>query len=373
MERLQKEQILKDLSKKIVFLVGPRQVGKTWLAKEISTHFEHSVYLNYDNLADRDIIKKQAWREKTELLVLDELHKMAEWKNYLKGVFDTRLPNQKILVTGSARLDVLRQAGDSLAGRFFTHRLLPLSVRELDWAKYQSPVAGLLDRGGFPEPFFADIPLDADRWRKQYVDGLIREDILDFEKIHDLRAMQVLLTLLRKRVGSPVSFASFSREMGISLSTVIKYIQILESLYIIFRITPYTHSIARSLLKEPKIYFFDCAMVEDEGPRFENLIAVSLLKHLYGLTDFRGETWSLNYIRTKEGREVDFCLVHDDRIDTMIECKVSEAQISPQLFYFSERYDFKGIQLVREIRHERKAEKNIELRRAEEYLKELFI
>jgi uncharacterized protein len=374
MRRLQKDLILKDLPKKIVFLVGPRQVGKTWLAKDIAGQFEHPVYLNYDNRADREIINAQAWREKTELLILDELHKMPEWKQYLKGVFDTRLPHLKIIVTGSARLDLLRQAGDSPAGRFFTHRLLPLSVRELEGSDYKDPLTRLLDRGGFPEPFLAGSVYDAQRWRNQYVDGLIREDILDFEKIHDLRAMQVLLSLLQGRVGSPVSYASLAREIGISLSTVIKYIQILEALYIIFRITPYTKSIARSLLKEPKIYFFDSAMTDDtSGARLENCIALSLLKHVYGLVDYRGETWNLHYIRTKEGREVDFCLVHDERIDTMIECKVSENQISPQLFYFHDRYDFRGIQVVQELRHERKTDKKIEVRRASEYLKELLL
>lgn len=374
MQRSQKERILQDLPKKIAFLVGPRQVGKTWLAKDIATQFEHSIYLNYDNQNDRDIIIKQAWRENTELLILDELHKMPEWKNYLKGVFDTRLPHLKILVTGSARLDLIRQAGDSLAGRFFTHRLLPLSVRELDGQKYKDPVARLIDRGGFPEPFLAEDVYGSQRWRKQYIDGLIREDILDFERIHDLRAMQLLLKLLQGRVGSPVSFVSLAREIGIALSTVLKYIQILEALYIIFRITPFSHSIARSLLKEPKIYFFDAAMTDDaSGARFENSMAVSLLKHVYGLIDYRGENWNLQYIRTKEGREVDFCLVLDDRIDTMIECKVSESQRSPQLFYFNDRYDFRGIQVVQELRHERKTDKNIEVRCASQYLKELFL
>lgn len=127
MERFQEAAILLDLKKKMVFLCGPRQVGKTWLAKKIASDFPKSVYLNYDRLEDREIIRREGWRSSAELLVLDEIHKMKGWKNYLKGVFDTRDPHLKILVTGSSRLEMFRHAGDSLAGRFFRHRLLPFS------------------------------------------------------------------------------------------------------------------------------------------------------------------------------------------------------------------------------------------------------
>jgi uncharacterized protein len=374
MRRFQTDQILKDISKKIVFLVGPRQVGKTWLAKEIAGKFSHSVYLNYDYLKDREIIKDEAWRENTELLILDELHKMPQWKNYLKGLFDTRSPILKIIVTGSARLDFLRQAGDSLAGRFFTHRLLPLSLRELDKTPYSGNIDRLIERGGFPEPFLAEQIFDAQRWRQQYTDGLIRTDILDFEKIHDLRAMQLVLALLQQRIGSPVSFTSIARDVGISPSTVLKYIQILETLYIVFRVPPYAHSIARSLIKEPKIYFFDTGMVEgDAGARFENFMAVSLLKHVYGLVDYRGEAWDLRYLRTKDGREVDFCLVKKGRVDSIVECKVAEKQVSGHLYYFCEKYGLKGVQVLQELKQERKINASIELRRAKDYLEELFL
>jgi hypothetical protein len=374
MRRLQTDQILKDIPGKIVFLVGPRQVGKTWLAKEIAGQFKHSVYLNYDSPQDRGIITDAAWRENTDLLVLDELHKMPQWKNYLKGLFDTRSQILKIIVTGSARLDFLRQAGDSLAGRFFTHRLLPLSLHEIDKTPLSGALDRIIDRGGFPEPFLAEHDVDAKRWRQQYADGLIRTDVLDFEHIHDFRAMQLVLALLRQRVGSPVSFTSISRDVGISPSTALKYVQILETLYIIFRVPPYAHSIARSLLKEPKIYFFDTGMVDgDAGARFENCMAVSLLKHVYGLVDYRGEAWDLRYLRTKDGREVDFCLVGKGRIDSIIECKVAERQVSGNLLYFCEKYGLKGYQVIQELRQERKIGASIEMRRAKDFLEELFL
>ena len=205
MKRAQQDIIVKDLARKMVFITGPRQVGKTSLALAISDGFEKSLYLNYDNFSHRDIIHKADWIPDTQLLILDELHKMEGWKNYLKGIYDTRPPYQQILVTGSARLDAFRQSGDSLAGRFFRHRLNPLSMSEIPDST-DKDLALLLERGGFPEPFLAESVDDANRWRLQYVDGLIRTDILDFERIHDFRAIQLVFELLRRRVGSPVSY-----------------------------------------------------------------------------------------------------------------------------------------------------------------------
>jgi len=234
MKRQQKQHILNDLKKKMVFITGPRQVGKTWLAKEIARLFPKSVYLNYDSAGDRKIIKDETWLEDTQLLILDELHKMKGWKNYLKGVYDTKPAGMMILVTGSVRLEAFRQQGDSLAGRFFRHRLLPFSPAEVSHADESVDQTFFLSRGGFPEPFLADNNTDADRWRMQYIDGLIRTDILDFERIHDFKAIQLILELLRSRTGSPVSYQSIAEDVSVAPNTVKKYIQILESLKLIF-------------------------------------------------------------------------------------------------------------------------------------------
>jgi uncharacterized protein len=367
MERKQKTIIMKDLKKKMVFLTGPRQVGKTWLAKDISKSFSNSVYLNYDSLDDRKIIKKEAWLPKTELLILDEIHKMPGWKNYLKGVYDTRPEHMMILITGSARLETFRQSGDSLAGRYFTHRLLPLSPSEIN----SDDLEKFMKRGGFPEPFLAEDDTEADRWRMQYIDGLIRTDILDFERIHDLKAIQLILRLLRSKVSSPVSYKSIAEDVGVALNTVRKYIQILEALYIVFRVPPFSSNIARSIIKEPKIYFFDTGMVEgDEGVRFENMVAVSLLKYAYGMVDYKGKPYSLNYLRTKEGAEVDFCLVNNDKPELMIEAKRSDPVPGKSILYFNNKYGIPGLQAVLHLKHE-KVEKGIEIRRGADYLKSL--
>jgi len=373
MKRLQHEFILKDLAKKMVILTGPRQVGKTSLARQIAAAgVAKSVYLNYDAFADREIIRKAAWLPDTELVILDELHKMAEWKNYLKGIYDTRPPHLKILVTGSARLDTFRHSGDSLVGRFYRHRLNPLSVAEIPDAT-EATLDRLISRGGFPEPYLAEESLEADRWRLQYIDGLIRVDILDFDKIHDLRAMQLTLDLLRQRVGSPLSYTSLAQDINCAPNTVRKYVEILEALFIIFRIPPFHRNIARSLLKEPKVYFYDTGLVQgDEGIRFENMVALSLLKHLNAIEDYQGKRAELRYLRTKEKKEVDFALVIDNEPVTLIEAKQSETDISPSLRYFHQKYGIPAIQLVRYLRQERMVD-GIELRRAFDYLRGLVL
>lgn len=357
MKRYLSERILSDLDQKMVILTGPRQVGKTTLAKALQSHYKRPQYLNWDITGDRRILAAQSWSIRSDLLVLDEIHKMRNWKLYLKGVVDSRIAGQSILVTGSARMETFRQSGESLAGRYFSMRLHPFSVKEwveLTDARPDDALDRLIERGGMPEPFLADDQVQAERWRQQYFIDLVREDVLEFSRIQEIRVMRLLVELLRERVGSPLSIASVARDLQVAPNTVAKYLDILEALYVIFLIRPIHRNVARAILKEPKVYFFDTAYVRgDEGVQWENACAAMLLKHVHFEQDILGKQATLHYLRTKEGAEVDFVLCEDGEPVRLIECKHSDHRPATALIKFAGLFpQAESIQLVRELRQE---------------------
>ena len=359
MERYLRTSVEADLARKMVFLVGPRQVGKTTLAKALMARYPRAQYLNWDVANDRRIILGQTWSPRAKLLVLDEVHKMRGWKAHLKGAWDGRGEGQSILVTGSARMEPFRQSGESLAGRYFSLRMHPVSVRE--WcaasaAKPEDALDRLIERGGFPEPFLAQDPGEADRWRRQYLEDLIREDVVEFSRIAEIRAMRLFVGMLRERVGSPLSFASIARDLQVSPTTVAKYLDILEALYVVFSVRPYHRNIARAILKAPKVYFFDSGLViGDQGARLENACAAMLLKHVHFLQDVEGRAASLHYIRDKEGGEVDLVLCRNNVPVLLAECKHADAAVSRMMLNLAARFPkAEALQVVRELRQEEK-------------------
>jgi len=357
MKRYLDDLVLNDLATKMVVLTGPRQVGKTTLARQLMSSFESPQYLNWDVLQDRAVLQRQSWNPRAGLLIMDEIHKMREWKSWLKGVVDGRSQNQALLVTGSARMETFRQGGESLAGRYFAYRLHPFSVRE--WCEQQnlSPANALdhlLERGGFPEPCLAANAVQADRWRAQYFNDLIREDVLEFSRLHEINTMRLFVEMLRERVGSPLSLASMARDLAVSPATLKRYLDILQALFIVFTVQPWHHNIARAILQSPKVYFFDTGLVRgDDGIRLENAVAGMLLKHVNFLQDATGRPVGLHYIRTKDGAEVDFALSEGGKVVQMIECKWGDSKPHRGLMRFAEQFaDADAVQVVYGLRQE---------------------
>ena len=327
-----------DLKKKMVFLGGPRQCGKTTLAKMLLKKLPGK-YLNWDSREDQRLILSEGWTADERLIVLDEIHKHPKWKNMVKGMYDTTKEEHDFLVTGSARLDVYRRGGDSLLGRYHYWRLHPFTLDELPAGI--DPAEGferLLKVGGFPEPFLDNDVRESRRWREERYDRIIRDDIRDLENFKNVQQMDLLLQLLRERVGGMINVANLARDVQVSAVTVARWIEIFEKMYVVFRVTPYAKKLPRALVKPFKIYFFDNAdVIGDEGVKLENLVATHLLKRTQFLQDFRGEKWNLHYLRDKEHREVDFVILRDGVIQEMIEVKWQETAPSKALTYFGEK------------------------------------
>lgn len=332
--------ILDDLRSKMVFISGPRQVGKTTLAKGIlSGHFSSGRYLDWDLDEDRQDILKKRWDRDEKLLVFDELHKFPKWKTWIKGVFDVFHESHAFLVTGSARLDIYRRGGDSLMGRYHPWRLHPFTLDELP--EGISPEEGfqrLMTLGGFPEPFVSGDERLARRWRRERFDRVLREDIRDLESIRNIQLLGLFVDLLRQRVGGLITLSNIAMDLQISPKTAKAWLDILERMYLLFAVRPYTKSLPRAVLKPPKVYFFDNGdVLAGEGERFENLVATSLLKQLHFLEDRDGYRYELRYLRDKEGREIDFVIIKENHLEELVEVKWADEEISKSLLYYAER------------------------------------
>lgn len=333
MKRYLEERVRKDLRRKMVFVAGARQVGKTTLARRILG--AGPGYLSWDIAEDRERILKRELPV-SRLWAFDEIHKYRSWRNYLKGLYDAAARRQEILVTGSARLDFYRFGGDSLQGRYHLLRLHPFSIAELG-LRTQKEFLDLLTLGGFPEPFLSGSEEEARRWSRQYRARLVQEEVVSLERVTDLGNLELLLLNLPERVGSPLSLNSLREDLQVAHKTVSNWLTILERLYAIFRIGPFGSPRLRAVKKEQKHYHLDWSVVSDPAARFENLVACHLLKWVHYQQDARGRDLELCYFRDIDRREVDFVLVDRRRPVRLIECKWGDAGIGLGLRYLKAR------------------------------------
>jgi hypothetical protein len=352
------EHFLKN--RQMLFLVGPRQVGKTTTSLNIAESIHKHFYVNWDSQEDRKLIlqgpdavaaalelQMPQLGEGKPFVIFDELHKYRKWKIFLKGFFDKYAKRVQILVTGSARLDVYKAGGDSLMGRYFLYRLHPLSVAELLSSELRKeelvsprPINDLeyqmlFDFGGFPEPFLRRDPLFSSQWERSRRHQLFKEDLRDLTKIQDYAQMELLAELLQEQAGKLTSYTSLANKVNVSIDTVKRWIKVLKSFYYCFTIQPWTPNVVRSLIKEPKVFLWDWSLVKEKGARVENFIASHLHKAVHYWTDRGFGEYGLHYLRDKEKREVDFLVSKNKKPWFIVEVKSAETKgLSKSLYYF---------------------------------------
>lgn len=336
-------QFIKEtIKKRAVFIGGPRQVGKTTLALSFlgsKAGTKHRGYLNWDHAPSAEKIRKTELPPGEPFLVLDELHKFKTWKRWIKGVIDVEKDARKIIVTGSARLDLYQKGGDSLFGRYRYVRLHPFSLNELQSQKPKMGLEELFTFGGFPEPLFSKSRKELKLWQKERLRRIIREDVRDTQLIQNISGIEMLAEALPERVGSPLSIQNLSEDIQVDHKTIKRWIAVLESMYFCYRLPPFGAKKIRAVKKEQKLYLWDWSVIEEEGARWENLVASQLLKFCHWLEDSEGETMELRYLRDIDKREVDFVVIKNKKPIFAVECKTGEKAISPSIHYYAERTD----------------------------------
>lgn len=360
--------------KSMVFLAGPRQAGKTTLSRIIAEGFVNSLYCNWDIPEHRarliqdpsfftSLIRRDA---STPLIIFDEIHKYRDWKNYLKGVYDQYAADYKFLVTGSGRLDLYQKGGDSLAGRYLMFNLWPFTLgevaerdRSLDEfladplaisaspGGYLAEKWGLLENlSGFPEPFLSGKSPSYRRWSNAYSQRLIREDIRELTDIRAVNDIETLYHLLPSRVGSPLSIPSLAKDLKVSYNTVQSWLALFERFFLTFNLPTWTERISRAIQKERKLYILDTPRIKDPAARFENMVALELLRAISCWNARGAGNFSLHFVRNKEQQEVDFLIANDREPFLLVECKLGDDQPAKSLLAAQRALEVPAVQLV---------------------------
>ena len=361
--------------KSLIFLAGPRQSGKTTLARIIAEGFTNSLYCNWDipdhrtRLLENPTFFTSLTRRDTStpLIIFDEIHKYRDWKNYLKGVYDQFSADYQFLVTGSGRLDLYQKGGDSLAGRYLMFNLWPFTVGELGnstrsltdfLADPLALPAGLDEQhaevwekletlSGFPESFLRGKVASYRRWSSAYSQRLIREDIRELTDIRAVTDIETLYHLLPSRVGSPLSVPSLAGDLKVSYNTVQSWLAIFERFYLTFSLPTWTDRISRAIRKERKVYILDAPRIKDPAARFENMVALELWRAVTSWNAVGAGDFSLHFIKNKEQQEVDFLIADGREPFLLVECKLGDEQPTKALLTAQRALRVPAVQLVR--------------------------
>jgi hypothetical protein len=358
------------IGRHMVFIAGPRQTGKTRLAKEwLNKNGCSPLYFNWDDLKTRQSYRSDSRffesparniGTKDPWVAFDEIHKRNTWRDILKGAYDIFGEEFRFLITGSARLDLFRKSGDSLVGRYNLFHMMPLCVNEilgtptstcfLQESTFDAIITAFENRisygsssetfetcnaleryGPFPEPFLKQNERFCRKWHQDYISLLIREDMRDISKVVELDKIENLLFLLAPRIMSPVSMPNLAGELEAAHSSVKSWLEQLKRLFLIFPVSPWSRKISRGLKKAKKWYFHDWYYGQDKAARLENMIAVYLYRTCLAMTDMGYGTYLLHYIRTLDKREIDFVISRDNTPLLAVEVKTSESRLSSTL------------------------------------------
>jgi len=358
------------IGRHMVFLAGPRQVGKTMLARQwLDKSNSKPLYFNWDDIKTRQtyLADSRFFESCARTLgihdpwiVFDEIHKRSHWRDILKGVYDLFKDDFRFLITGSARLDMFRRSGDSLVGRYNLFHLMPLNISEVigktdqncflkekdpeklaeNFRKKITDPTGqdvidaykcLRQYGPFPEPFLKQNQRFSRKWHQDYQTLIIRQDLRDISRVLELDKVENLLFLLPSRIMSPLSMANIARELEVAHTTVKSWLEQLKRLYLIFPVTTWSKNVVRGLKKEKKWYFLDWNYASKGAACLENMTATYLYRACLALEDMGYGRYSLHYLRTLDKKEIDFIIVRNNNPVMAVEVKSGDTSLSRQL------------------------------------------
>ena len=314
----------------VISVTGPRQSGKTTLVKQVFADYQ---YVNFEDPELREFATndpKGFLQQFNKPLILDEVQYVPNIFSYIQLAVDNNPNKGQFILTGSQNFLLLEQVSQSLAGRVAIFNLFPFSLEELKGTKYFShSYEEYLYKGFYPR-IYSD-KLDAKEWLKNYTNTYIERDVRKIVNIGDLTRFQHFLKLCAGRVGQLVNFSEIGNELGVTYHTVQAWLSVLESSYIIFRLSPYYKNFNKRIIKSPKLYFYDTGLAayllgitkpDDvnshfaKGALFENLIISEMIKYKTN----NGMTPNIWFWRSSSGYELD-CIVEDGKTIKAVEIK----------------------------------------------------